>query len=176
METPNWRERFIGHLEKLRDQEDRRALAILRRGAGRQPGTVFELAPLVVPWVPEIRYLEDGAFLVAALFALHPAPGGKGTLGKAFAGIAKDSESIEQRFTALLNCNREDLPLHLRQAISLLHSKEVPVDWRRLLRDVLDWDHESRYVQREWSGGFWRSRAGEPQPESPTEESHDPEQ
>lgn len=175
METSDWKERFIGHLEKLREQEDRRALAILRRGAGRQPGNAFEMAPLVVPWVPEDRYLEDGAFLVAALFALHPAPDGKGTLGKAFARIATDSESIEQRFTALLNCNREDLPLHLRQAISLLHGKEVPVDWGQLLRDVLGWDHESRYVQRNWSRDFWRSRERESQPESPTEGSHDPE-
>lgn len=159
MEDSDWRERFIGHLEQLRDQEDRRALAILRRGANRQPGTALDMFSLVIPWVPENRHAEDSAFLVAALFALHPQPKGQGTLGSAFAQISGESDSIEQRFNALLNCHRDDLPYHLRQAVSLLRSKEVPVDWQRLLRDVLGWEHDSRYVQRAWAREFWRSAA-----------------
>ena len=156
MENSDWRERFIGHLERLRDQEDRRALAILRRGANRQPGTAIEMYALVLPWgVP--RYAEDSAFLVAALFALHPDPKGQGTLGNAFARISGESDSIEQRFNALLNCHRDDLPYHLRQAVTLLRSKDVPVDWKRLLRDVLGWEHDDRYVQRDWARDFWSS-------------------
>jgi CRISPR system Cascade subunit CasB len=112
---------------------------------------------LVVPWVPEQKYAEDAAFLVAALFALHPLAGGQGTLGAAFARISEKNDSIEQRFVALLNCHRDDLPDYLRQAISLLRSKDVPVAWRRVLQDVLGWDHESRYVQRAWARDFWRS-------------------
>ena len=157
MAMQDWRNRFVEHLEKLRDQEDRGALAILRRGLGRQPGMAPEMYSLVIPWVPEHRYAEDAAFLVAALFALHPQPGGQGTLGAAFAHIAEPSGSVEQRFVALLNCHHDDLPAHLRQAISLLRSKDIPVDWKRLLQDVLGWDHDSRYVQRDWAREFWRS-------------------
>lgn len=160
MADQNWRERFIEHLEELRDREDRRALAILRRGLGRQPGTAPEMYPLVVSWVPDNPFVENAAFLIAALFALHPQPGGQGTLGASFARIAEFSESIEQRFVALLNCHRDDLPDHLRQAVSLLRSKEVPVNWERLLRDILGWDHDSRYVQRDWAREFWRSAQG----------------
>ena len=159
MENSDWKERFIGHLERLRDQEDRRALAILRRGANRQPGTALEMSSLVIPWVPENRYAEDSAFLVAALFSLHPDPEGQGTLGKAFAQISGESDSIEQRFNALLNCHRDDLPYHLRQAVSLLRSKDIPVNWRRLLWDVLGWEHDDRYVQRAWAREFWQSAA-----------------
>lgn len=156
MENSDRKEKFIGHLERLRDQEDRRALAILRRGANRQPGTAIEMYSLVLPWgVP--RYAEDSAFLVAALFALHPDPKGQGTLGNAFARISGESDSIEQRFNALLNCHRDDLPYHLRQAVTLLRSKDVPVDWKRLLRDVLGWEHDDRYVQRDWARDFWSS-------------------
>ena len=159
MENSDWKERFIGHLERLRDQEDRRALAILRRGANRQPGTAMDMFALVIPWVPENRHAEDSAFLVGALFALYPDPGGQKTLGKAFAQLSEksDSDSIEQRFNALLNCHREDLPYHLRQAVSLLRSKDIPVNWRRLLQDVLGWEHDDRYVQRAWAREFWRS-------------------
>ena len=156
VENSDWGERFIGHLERLRDQEDRRALAILRRGVNRQPGTAIEMYSLVLPWgVP--RYAEDSAFLVAALFALHPQPGGEKALGAAFAQISGESDSIEKRFNALLNCHRDDLPYHLRQAVSLLRSEEVPIDWQQLLRDVLGWEHDSRYVQRAWAREFWRS-------------------
>lgn len=162
MADQNWRERFIEHLEKLRDQEDRGALATLRRGLGREPGTTPGMYPLVVPWVPNNPFAENAAFLIAALFALHPQPGGQGTLGSAFARIASSSDSIEQRFVALLNCHRDDLPNHLRHAISLLRSEEVPVDWKCLLRDVLGWDHDSRYVQRNWAREFWRSAQGPP--------------
>ena len=157
MENSDWKERFIGHLERLRDQEDRRALAVLRRGANRQPGTAMDMFSLVIPWVPENRHAEDSAFLVAALFALHPDPKGQGTLGNAFARISGESDSIEQRFNALLNCHRDDLPYLLRQAVSLLRSKDIPVDWRRLLRDILGWEHDDRYVQRAWARDFWSS-------------------
>lgn len=157
MATSDWRDRFIQHLEQLRTRDDRGALAILRRGVGHPPGTISAMYPLVVPWVPEQKYAEDAAFLIAALFALHPLAGGQGTLGAAFKRIGAESGSIEQRFVALLNCHRDDLPDYLRQAISLLRSKDVPVDWRRVLQDVLGWDHESRYVQRAWARDFWRS-------------------
>ncbi len=162
MANQDWQERFIAHLEKLRDQEDRGALATLRRGLGRESGTTPAMYPLVIPWVPTHPFVENAAFLMAALFALHPQPGGQGTLGSAFAQVASFSASVEQRFVALLNCHRDDLPDHLRHAISLLRSKEIPVDWKRLLRDVLAWDHDSRYVQRNWAREFWRSAQGPP--------------
>lgn len=161
MPTSDWRDRFIDHLEQLRARDDRGALANLRRGVGHPPGTVSAMYPLVVPWVPEQQYAEDAAFVVAALFALHPLAGGQGTLGAAFARVGETSDSTEQRFVALLNCHRDNLPDYLRHAISLLRSKEVPVDWRRLLQDVLGWDHDSRYVQRAWARDFWRSARAE---------------
>jgi CRISPR system Cascade subunit CasB len=73
---------------------------------------------------------------------------------------------IEKRLLALLNCHRDDLPDHLRQVISLLKSKDTPVNWAKLLHDIKGWDWESRDVQRSWAWGFWASRA----PEGQTEE------
>ena len=80
-------------------------------------------------------------------------------MGTAFAMVKERSESLEKRFIALLNCHRDDLPNHLRQAVSLLKSKDVPINWHRLLRDILSWDHETRFVQQQWAGELWQRKA-----------------
>ena len=75
--------RFVAHLEKLHAADDRAALARLRRGLGKDSGTVAEMHPLVMPWLPtnlSVRQ-EDAFYLVAALYATHPEPGGKGNFG-----------------------------------------------------------------------------------------------
>ena len=149
---------FVEHLESLR--EDRAALAALRRGLGQPPGTVASMYPYVVPRLPDDApsWVEDAYYLVAALFAYHPAAGGVGNLGHHFARTRDpqgDNTAIERRFTALLAAHREDLGSYLRQAISFLKSKEVPVNWHQLLFDVIAWGHPARYVQNKWARAFW---------------------
>ncbi len=157
--SEGWIEHFVAHLEALRKQENRGALAELRRGVGSSPGTVPAMYPQILPWVPNGKWAEEPAYIVGSLFALHPEPGGEGNMGAAFATVKDPSESLKKRFVALLNCHRDDLPNHLRQAVSLLKSKDVPIDWHRLLKDILSWDHESRFVQQQWAREFWQSKA-----------------
>jgi CRISPR system Cascade subunit CasB len=76
-----------------------------------------------------------------------------------------DNTAIERRFTVLLAAHPDDLNFYLRQAISFLRSKEVPVNWHQLLSDVLNWGHPDRYVQHQWARAFW----GRPTPETQTE-------
>lgn len=171
--------RFAAYLESLVAGEDRAALAALRRGLGKEPGTAAEMYPHVVPWLPHgARPWEENAFyLVAALFADHQIPWPRSddrpeatNLGASFARLAAQtaSASVEKRFVALLECHRDDLPTHLRHAISLLKSKDVPVDWPRLLRDIRGWDREDRRVQRDWARAFWGHRPSETQPRDPS--------
>jgi CRISPR system Cascade subunit CasB len=149
---------FITHLESLRD--DRAALAALRRGLGQPPGTVASMHRYVVYWLPpDEPWLERAYYLVAALFAYHPAEGGKGNMGNHFARTRDpqgDNTAIERRFTALLAAHPDDLDFYLRQAISFIKSKdEVPINWHQLLSDVLAWSHPDRYVQKDWARAFW---------------------
>lgn len=151
---------FINYLETLQAREDRGALAALRRGLGQPPGSVYQMFPYVVPWLPNDgpRRLEDAYFLVASLFAYHPAPNGAGNMGEHFARTREpdgDDTAIERRFTALLASHREELPTHLRQAVGFLRTREQPVNWHLLFRHVQHWDHPSSYVQREWARSFW---------------------
>lgn len=138
----------------------RAALAKLRRGLGQPPGTTQEMFPYVVPFLPNDTMRGDTYFLIAALFAYHPDPGGTGNMGSHFANAREqesDSTAIERRFTALLAAHGEDLPYHLRQAIGFLRSRQtpVPVNWHKLFSDILNWSHPSGYVQKEWARAFW---------------------
>ena len=162
-EKAKWTGSFVKHLESLRDQNNRGALAQLRRGLGKPPGHAPEMHPHVVPWLPDWlgRRERGNAYLVAALFAMHPQEGGKGSLGATFSRIQPRSDSAEARFVALMRSNQEDLGERLRGAVSLLSANSVPVDWEQLLRDMNYWDHEDRFVQWKWAQDYWEKAAGE---------------
>ncbi len=68
------------------------------------------------------------------------------------------AEALERRFTALLAAHPDDLPDYLRQAVSFLKSREEPVNWNELLRDLQNWRHEDRFVQKKWAREFWRGQ------------------
>lgn len=151
----------------------RAALAKLRRGLGQPPGTVYEMYPYIVPFLPNEagKAREEVYFLIGALFAYHPEKGGSGNMGSHFAS-ARDPEgddtAIERRFAALLATHVDDLPVHLRQAIGFLRSRQpaIPVNWHRLFGDLLNWSHPSGYVQKEWARAFW----GRANPNAPLSE------
>lgn len=165
-------EAFVAALEERARDEDRAALAVLRRGLGRQPGEVAEMLPYVVRFLPVASGRREAAayFLVASLFGLHPQnwrPADdqrrRSNLGASFARLAPhdaaNRPAVERRFVALLNSHGDDLPAHLRHAVSLLKAAEIAIDYTALLRDVRGWDREDRVVQREWARAFWGDHA-----------------
>ena len=173
--------KFIAQLERLFTDKDRGALAALRRGLGKPLGTAREMDRYVLPYLPRdteippvVREAQENAYyLVAALFAYWHQ--GKDTIAKNVPanlgdslrllvnyeasenGNREDAEKrVEKRLVALLNCHRDDLSDHLRHIIGLLKSKDIPVNWMQLLRDIQNWQWESRDIQREWARKFWR--------------------
>lgn len=168
--------RFIGHLEKLVKEQDRGALAALRRGLGKPPGTAREMDSNILPYLPPgaREKQEDAYYLAGALFAYwhqgkdsvagNP-PANMGASLRALVekeategGNRDDAEKrVEKRLVALLNCHQDDLSEHLRHTIGLLKSKEIPINWLQLLNDVQNWHWESRDVQRKWARQFWRN-------------------
>lgn len=161
----SYKHNFVTYLETL--QEDRGALAALRRGLGQPPGNAPEMFPYVVNKLPEKAYpgswTEKTYYLVASLYALHPESAAKGNFGTHFAHTLDlknpdNNTAVERRFTALLTAHPEDLPHYLRQAVSFLKSKDVPVNWHQLMRHLLQWNHPERAVkvQKSWATQFWR--------------------
>jgi len=165
---------FVQYLERLRENDDRGALAVLRRGLGKSPGESPGMYRYVVPWVGAEAnpWQEEVYYTIASLFASHPQPGGEGSVGNAFYKLMMDKggESTERRFIALLNCHADELKDHLRHVVSLLKSRNIPVHWHRLFRDLSGWRHPHRYVQKSWARDFWGTtvKAEEDAPQTET--------
>jgi len=157
------KETFVEFLEKRLN--DRAAMASLRRGLA-QPRSV-EVSRIVQQWLSEDspRWLEDTCYSIAPLFALHHDDiAQSGNMGNHFRDMCDDPSepppNIERRFMQLLASDANSLDDLLRQAISLLKSKGVAVNWQRLFSDVGWWkqnaDSRDR-VRLEWSRKFWRT-------------------
>jgi CRISPR system Cascade subunit CasB len=156
---------FVERLKELFKAKDTGAMAALRRGLGKPPGSAAEMHRYVVPFLSARQSPrdDDSLYLLASLFAFwhqgkKKAPDDSPeNIGASLSTLRDESDSIEKRFVALLNSHVDDLPNHLRHAIGLLKGKDVAVNWTKLLRDLRGWDHDARYVQRAWARGFWRA-------------------
>lgn len=145
-------EAFVEYLRDLAAIDDRGALAALRHGFVNP----LRALPYVARFLPNpgSRRAEDTLLLLGGLFALHPISGAT-SLASALRQLAERSDSVELRFRGLLDCDREDLPHHLRHAVALAAGAEIPIDFEDLLRAIRAWDHESHFVQRRWARDFW---------------------
>jgi len=159
--SQNHSQHFIAYLHSLVEKQERGALAALRRGLGHPPDQAPEMYPYIIPHLPTGLLPQQEAifYLVASLFAYHQSNTEKGNLGNHLAAIRNEQnqEALERRFTALLAAHPDDLPAYLRQAISYLKSKEAPVNWEQLLRDLLNWGHPEYgpQVRKRWANAFW---------------------
>ncbi len=175
----------------------RAALAGLRRGRGKEPGTVTEMYSLVVPQLRQAEpwerqsWVDATYFLIAALFASHRwsreniEPDSfkevHCSLGMSFRAFERAAEaeghavsaSTEKRFAALLECDRQELPHHLRYAVNLLDVTSI--DWATLLDDILRWDADKK-TQLRWAKAYWYRPPAKPaNDESETEQTGDDE-
>ena len=165
------KDKFIQFLEDNRD--NRQLMASLRRGLA-QPRSV-EVSRVVQQWLSEDspHWLEDVYYSIAPLFALHHNDITEtGNMGSHFRDMCDDPNdppsNIERRFMQLLACDANDLDDLLRQAVSLLKSKSVAVNWQRLFNDMGWWKQSAdsrERVRLEWSRKFWRTNK---QPSQPT--------
>jgi len=155
------RHHFVNHLCSIVESGNRAALAELRRGLGKPPGSVAEMHRYVVPWFGESmhRNEQDAYYILAALFAQHPKNGDEmRSIGHTLRIAGAQSESMdgtERRFVAMLNAHEEELDGHLRHAVSLAKAKSVPINYSQLLMHLRHWTHPDQWVQRNWASDFW---------------------
>lgn len=160
--------------EPREDQKDGRnlrgVLADLRRGARTAPMVPPRVFKHVAEFFPEeenaftYRPKTDAMLITACLFATHPSPSeAKGeNMGDTLRLVRgkKDSDSIEKRFLAMLAAGPDELPNHLRHAVSLAKAADVKINWRQLLRDLeslLDASgNKRRHTVEKWAQHFWR--------------------
>ncbi len=159
---------FINYLKSLRERDQRGALAALRRGLGKPPGSEPLTYPYVVFKLPDdLRSPEDEGpyYLVASLFALHPLSTTEGNMGSHLrelvrqAGKDKPPPNVERRFVLLLLAHPNDLYKLLQPAVSLLKAGNVPINWYQLLHDLKSWHYANARseVRRQWATDFWKN-------------------
>lgn len=161
---------LVIRLLDLKANQERGALAALRTGLGKRPGTAARMFPIVAPFLTA----NDGpstqaAFLTAALFASHPEHAEIGSLGASLCKATKREDNpngkhgeagVEARFAAALDADAEDLPRHVEGLVSLCESAGVPINWHRFywdIRTLLDEDEDKRTRTRiRWAREFWQ--------------------
>jgi CRISPR system Cascade subunit CasB len=67
----------------------------------------------------------------------------------------KGVEGLDTRFERLLDADEQQMPFYLRREIQYLFNNNGRVDWERLLKDLLDWNHPDRWVQRTWARDYF---------------------
>ncbi len=160
---------FVSYLEGLRERDDRAALAAMRRWLANSAGSQVEAMRAVQPQLSETdgNVREASTYLIGALFALHDEPNGKGNMGDHFRDMFPVGEdpppNVESRFMSLLATDAESFDVALRQAVMLLKSRNVPVNWHLLIRQAAAWksnnDRWRDSVRKKWASSFWRKRS-----------------
>lgn len=180
---------LVLHLQKLSAEDsnrppDRAALAALRTSLMKDDP--LDALRVILPGLhiakttsePERRRREDAAVLLAQLYALHPVTASV-SLGAALRRVARerDSDSVELRFRALLAASSEELPSHLRHAVTLIGASGGGIDWADLHRAIQRWSLPDNHAKRAWARDYWvyegpdtdeSQKTDAPQPPSPT--------
>ncbi len=155
---------FVNYLQSI--AEDRGAMAALRRGLGKAPGSVSTMYPYVTPWA-EKEHSYERFYLTASLFAAGPGHEENGrSFGASLRALVEPGKDIkgsgiEKRFLSLLNLDREELFQPLSRLIVMLRGKSISVDYAVLMRDLLWWNAPysfgNKSVQLRWAEDFWRN-------------------
>ncbi len=161
---------LVRHLIELAQRQERGALAALRAGKGKPPGSVSRMLTVIAPFLsadggPATR----ASFITASLFAGHPQHAPIGSLGASlWKATMRDGNpegkhgeaGVEARLTSALDADPEDLPRHLEGLVSLCESAGVPINWHRFYWDVQgllgsNEDYRNR-IRIHWAREFWR--------------------
>lgn len=154
----------INNMDQLLDelskkQSDRGFMADMR--SGLRFSTRMNAWPVIARFCdladPRSRIYE----VIAGLYAMHPIVCNDKNMGQlcrelqAESGDLPDDEkesSMSKRFKRLLDADREEMCELVIRIVMYAKSKEKPVDYKTLGKDMLFWNQRTK---REWANGFW---------------------
>jgi CRISPR system Cascade subunit CasB len=155
-------------LESLRNLS-RGERAVLKRAAGFEIAKSrggMEVFYRILPRALTNSRNEEIYFLVATLYSLnnHALTGNFGLTLRKVKESTKSS-STDKRMAALLDSNFDllddskpgggELSYRLRQCVRLAASKDIGVNWRQLLQDLLLCTHPAKFVQKQWARSYF---------------------
>lgn len=150
---------FLTGLQK-RIENDNGAKAALKRALSGEPRHLRDVYSLVLPYLEGIsEWQQDNWLFVASLSAYYPQSikDNQRDFGYSCRQLANKSESegTERRFKALLDTASADLHPPIAALVRQIKSKEVSVDYPKLIADLCRWDHPDQYIQDHWARTFW---------------------
>jgi len=166
MNTPSHHDKtgkFWQKLYALKNANNRGDIAQLKNALTQER---YDLAlPVIGDTLPSAisqREIRLYAF-VAGLFALHPIDKNKErglwTLGQSAQALGKKlnagKDSLDKRFTALLNADDDDVFALIQQIVRQCASKDVSIHYPTLLQDLISWRREDRRTQMKWATHYW---------------------
>jgi len=151
--------KIIESLEDMAKKESK-VRAVLKRSLSFDPGTYPPAFPYVEPRLSsdDNNWKRIVYYLIAGLWARHWRESNGTGKNLPFAcgalyGKNDKSASIEKRFITLLDADDGQLAYRLRQMLALL--KDYPIDFDALLKDLLSWNHQDKFVQIRWARAFY---------------------
>ena len=161
-------------------------LAALRRGIGRQAGTVPELWPYYQTVNDDdlgkkglVSNRLKAEHIALSLYGLHqqsqdkpmhkPGRGLGAAMRRLRSSDAFSADAVDRRFNAAATANTQhELTLHLRSLITLLRGQKIALDYTQLLEDLARWPFEEgrSRSRRRWGNDYfgWSSPANNDAP------------
>jgi CRISPR type I-E-associated protein CasB/Cse2 len=150
---------FIANLTKM-DNTDRSRLK-------RQIGTTLAQSRDLMVFYRVMPYgvaqhKEDDFFLVATLFPLIAHTDNGKDFGHLLHGVRKEQgvsegqNSLDLRVEALIYSSRHNLGFRLPQMVRYVcnFDRSASLDWGTFLVHIWDWEHKTRYVQKQWARSY----------------------
>jgi len=146
-----------------RISKDNGAKADLKRALSGEPEHLRKVYPFVLPYLGNLSEWEQEHIWipVACLSVYYPQPirdaEKQRNFGHSGRGLANatNSEGADRRFRALLDLALIDLKSPLTALVRQMKSREIAIDYPKLLADLRQWEHPNQYIQDQWARAFW---------------------
>jgi CRISPR system Cascade subunit CasB len=140
-------------------KNDNGAKASLKRVLTGEPRHIRAVYSIVLPYLGGINYNLDEWIFVAALLAYYPqkldrTPSKNFGLSASGLASATNSEGADRRFHALLDTSLEDIRSPLSALIRQMKTKDIAIDYPKLIVDLCQWNHSDQYIQDQWAKSF----------------------
>lgn len=163
-------------IKYLTGNDDKGALAKLRRGAGKEPGSVPDIWEYTIGALPEgaKEDAENAVHIALTLFAVHRQ--GTNITGLATytgeneksypvtfgAAVRKlkdgaNNEAVTRRFnTAATADTISELAVHVRSLIQLLRTKNIDMNYAKFAEELYLWRFDTNKIRLKWGRDFWK--------------------
>ncbi len=155
-------EREIRFLQSVSDRikNDNGAKADFKRALSGEPEHLRKIYPFVLPYLDTVSEWEQKHIWipVVCLSVFYPVEKEiQQNFGHSCHALktATNSEGADRRFRALLDLALIDIKSPLTALVRQMKTKEVAIDYPKLLADLRQWEHPNQYIQDQWARTFW---------------------